>query len=149
MASDLDDLFRRLNDLRMLEEEILRQIREHCAQQPPRALELAAAQTPAALMFFPTAGQPHQWPLTDTLVNGWRRDYPNVDVLAECRKAHAWVQANTKKTAKGMPRFLNAWLARAQDRAGGSGPGRQFFESNRLTPRTNAVLEGLGGSGKP
>lgn len=47
--------------------------------------------------------------------------YPAVDVQAELAKAKAWLIANpvNRKTVSGMPRFLNAWMARAQNSAKG------------------------------
>lgn len=63
------------------------------------------------------------WPLSDSLVCEWERDFPNLDVRAECRKARAWVEANPgrRKTASGMPRFLVNWLSRCTDRRSGGG----------------------------
>jgi hypothetical protein len=52
----------------------------------------------------------------------WQKAYPGVDVLAEVRKAHAWEISNPRRIKKDRPRFLAAWLARAQDRGGGIEP---------------------------
>ena len=60
------------------------------------------------------------WPLQNGLLAEYRIAYPNLDVIAEARKARAWLASNTsrRKTKRGMPRFLHAWLARAErDRA--------------------------------
>lgn len=45
--------------------------------------------------------------------------YPGIDVLAELRKARSWCLNNPRqrKTARGVRRFLNSWLDRAQNRA--------------------------------
>ena len=69
---------------------------------------------------YPTAGKIKTWPLTETQIGEWRTLYPTLDVLGECRKALAWVQASPerKKTARGMERFLVGWMNRAQDRGG-------------------------------
>lgn len=69
---------------------------------------------------FPTVGASHRWALTQSRVDGWVAIYPNVDVIAECRKALAWVEANPerRKTSKGMSAFLVNWLNRAVDRGG-------------------------------
>jgi hypothetical protein len=32
----------------------------------------------------------------------------------------AWLAANRRKTARGMPRFVTAWLGRTQDKGGGT-----------------------------
>jgi len=59
----------------------------------------------------------HEFSPTEAQVAEWRTAFPAVDVLAELRKAGAWLNANPakRKTARGMPRFLVAWLGRAQD----------------------------------
>lgn len=61
------------------------------------------------------------WGLTAEQLESWRAAYPGVDVEGECRKALAWTEANTRKTAIGMPRFLVSWLNRAVDRGGRNG----------------------------
>lgn len=70
--------------------------------------------TPVVLV-FPVTGDPTvpTWALTQARVDGWRLAYPHLDVLAECRKALAWIEANHPKTARGMPAFLVRWLGNA------------------------------------
>lgn len=74
--------------------------------------------TPAEppLLVFPCQGQPDCWPLDSKRVEQWQRLYPGLDVLAQCRMALAWVEANRPKTFRGMPKFLVSWLNRATDR---------------------------------
>ena len=69
------------------------------------------------LLAFPTIGAVQTWPLQTLQVDRWQTLYPTLDVMAECRKALAWVEANSskRKTAKGMPRFLVYWLNTATD----------------------------------
>lgn len=57
------------------------------------------------------------WQLSEAQVAEWATLYRGLDVRGECRKALAWLQANTgrRKTAKGMARFLVSWLGRAVD----------------------------------
>ena len=71
------------------------------------------------VLVFPVAGTSaaRTWSLTAEQVESWERSYPGVDVTAECRKALAYLEANAKKTAKGMPRFLVAWLNRTTNQA--------------------------------
>jgi hypothetical protein len=47
----------------------------------------------------------------------WQKAYPAINVLSEIKKAAAWLIANPKNKKSDYPRFLNAWLSRAQDRA--------------------------------
>lgn len=69
----------------------------------------------SVLLTFPCSGSPKSWELSESQLTAWKELYPQLDVLAECRKALAWVKANTKKTANGMPRFLVKWFNRSND----------------------------------
>ena len=55
------------------------------------------------------------WELTDDQIATWQETFEPVDVDREGRIARAWCEANPgkRKTARGMPRFLFAWLSRA------------------------------------
>jgi hypothetical protein len=75
------------------------------------------------MLHFLTVGHgAKSWQLTDEQVASWQVLYPHLDVAQQCRMAWAWidVNANRRKTAKGMPRFLVNWL----NRAVASGAGR-------------------------
>ena len=50
----------------------------------------------------------------------WKETYPAVDVEQEIRIARQWCVDNPdrRKTQKGMYRFINNWLMRAQNRGG-------------------------------
>jgi len=63
-------------------------------------------------MVFPVVGEEHQWELMPAQVALWQELYPDVDVLRECRKAWAWIDANPKRRKKhnGMKKFLVNWL---------------------------------------
>lgn len=78
---------------------------------------------PPVLTFQCVKGE--SWSLPQKQVDAWSVAYPAVDVLSECRKAHAWIEANSakRKTRGGMPAFLNRWLANEQNR-GGTFPSR-------------------------
>lgn len=67
------------------------------------------------VLTFPTVGNPQSWNLTTEQVTEWQELYPGIDVIAEARKALAWVDASPqkRKTAGGMKRFLVGWLGRA------------------------------------
>ena len=55
-------------------------------------------------------------------IAGWSVAFPAVNVQAELAKMASWLDANPKnrKTPAGIKRFINSWLARAQDRGGAS-----------------------------
>lgn len=61
--------------------------------------------------------------VTQNRVGYYRSLYPAVDVIQEFRKMIGWCNANPtqRKTARGIERFINSWLSRAQDRGGGGG----------------------------
>lgn len=87
------------------------------ADQPPTE----PAPPPDAVLEFETIGTgPKRWHLTRRQLDGWSAAYPDLDVLAEARKASVWLAANGFKTAKGMPRFLVNWFNRATNGRRGS-----------------------------
>jgi hypothetical protein len=76
------------------------------------------AEPPAdTVLTFIAIGKPAVWHLTQAQVTDWEGVYPGLDVLGECRKASAWLLANGRKTASGMPRFLVSWLNRTTNSA--------------------------------
>ena len=52
----------------------------------------------------------------------WQRLYPDVDVYQEINAMIGWCDANPskRKTARGLNKFINSWLKRAQDGGGHS-----------------------------
>lgn len=59
-------------------------------------------------------------------VTEWQSLYPGVDVLQELRKMRGWLLANQqrRKTDRGIRKFINAWLSRAQDESSNKLNGR-------------------------
>lgn len=89
---------------------------------------------------FPVVGNPEQptWVLHQSLVDRLSTAYPNLDVVGECQRAAIWCETNgpKRKTAKGMPAFLNTWMSNASNR--GSSPVRAQSGS-----RTGGNVEAL------
>lgn len=83
----------------------------------PRSTERNAVPVDLFLT-YPCNGPVKEYHLPMSQVNEWSMLYQGVDVASECKKALAWIQANNKKTAKGMPKFLVGWLSRANDKGG-------------------------------
>lgn len=56
--------------------------------------------------------------------------YVNVDVRSELVKARAWCLANPekRKTPRGLKKFVNGWMSRANDRVKESGTGNDMFK---------------------
>lgn len=59
-----------------------------------------------------------EYPITRSQAEEWGGLYPAVDVMQELRKMRGWLAANPakRKTARGILRFANGWLAREQDK---------------------------------
>ena len=61
------------------------------------------------------------WQPADEDVIEWQRAYQDIDVFNEMAAMSCWLDANPgrRKTKRGMKRFVNSWLQRA-NKAGGS-----------------------------
>lgn len=81
------------------------------------------------------------WEADDADIIQWQKAYPAVDVHAELSKMESWLDANPKKrkTKTGIKRFVNSWLARAQDK-GGSSP---FQNPKKKSLRDRSNLDEL------
>ena len=62
-----------------------------------------------------------EFPVPASLSSEYAAAYPGVDVPGELAHVRAWCLSNPRKrkTVKGIKRFLNSWLDRAQNRGGG------------------------------
>jgi len=60
------------------------------------------------------------WQPDQEQVLKWVRVFPDVDVYQELNSMSSWLDANTskRKTLRGIPRFCNSWLSRAQEKGG-------------------------------
>ena len=67
----------------------------------------------------------------------WQRAYPAIDVHQELKAMESWCDANPakRKTKVGIKRFVNSWLARAQDR-GGSPMAAKYKKPDSLRGKT-------------
>ena len=61
------------------------------------------------------------WQPSDEQLSQWQHAYREVDVFTELDAMACWLDANPsgRKTKRGMPRFVNLWLSRA-NKMGGS-----------------------------
>jgi hypothetical protein len=84
-----------------------------------------------AVLTFPCSGKIKNWNLTQSQIDEWSALFPTVDILAESRKALAWVKAKTPKTAKGMPQYLVGWFGRTNDKQRGNAQPLTRTERNR------------------
>jgi hypothetical protein len=88
------------------------------------------------MLAFPTDGDEKVWHLTMSAVRTLSDSFPNLDILAECRKARGWLESNPTrlKTPRGMKKFLFSWMDRAQN-SKKSGPPGMFGDPD--DPRGN------------
>lgn len=58
-----------------------------------------------------------EYPVYDKDYAEWVELYPAVDIMQELRKMKGWLDSNPtrRKTIKGIRRFINNWLSKAQD----------------------------------
>lgn len=105
--------------------------------------EPLAADSKPPILTFATAGPAPTWELRQEHIDKLAGGFPALDVLAQCRKALAWTEANPgkRKTARGMMSFLFRWMDRAQNDKGGSngkpaghrqGPGQSYDPTAKL-----------------
>ena len=104
--------------------------------------------SPTVLVFPVLPGmrsKEREWPLTQERVDELQNAFPALDVLAEARKALAWLRANgdRRKTFRGMPQFLFRWLSRVNDRGwgGADGPRRRSVAEGQLDEVADLVRE--------
>jgi len=118
---------------------------------PENAASPAATPQPdKVFLTFPVAGAPGSWNLMISQIDEWKTLYPGIDVEAECRKALAWIKANNRKTARGMPKFLVFWLGKATNDLRGNGNGktngnnrahsRDFIQENPVASDDAAIF---------
>lgn len=89
--------------------------------------ETAPVQPPSPAVISIILNDKTEYPITEADVEGWKDLYPAVDVMQELRKMKGWADANPakRKTKAGIKRFINAWLAKEQDRYHGPAVGQQ------------------------
>lgn len=87
------------------------------------------------LLRFPVKGKTTIWDFRSSVQTELKAAFPDLNVLAQAKKALAWCQANPakQKTESGMKRFLFSWMDRAQNNGDAkkpvvSGGSRVFVE---------------------
>ncbi len=95
-------------------EDITRKGITHVSPEP----QAAAVQ---AVLIFETVGDEKSWNLIQDHINRLKEAFPDLDVIAECRKARQWCHDNAanRKTPRGMGKFLFGWMSRAQNKKQG------------------------------
>lgn len=79
-----------------------------------------------------------RYQVDDADVLAWQKAYKNCDVHAELLSMESWLDANPsrRKTKRGIKRFIDSWLKRANQVGGSTGklqrPGQQSLSSRDL-----------------
>ena len=119
---------------------------EKKASAKPEADSAAAAEDPTFL-HFDCPGNQKTFALKEAKVLEYENAYgEQINVRRELQRAAQWLRDNPtrKKTAKGMPRFLGAWLGRAVDSGRSAGRDRAPREDLSLPGPANPFANGKG-----
>ena len=80
-----------------------------------------SAEVKEIYLLLPTisSSKGNQYPIYEEDINKYQSVYLGVDVKTELQKMKLWLEANPRsmKTYNGIPRFINNWLSREQDKA--------------------------------
>ena len=92
------------------------------------------------VMTIPTNVKGKEYPISQAYVDEMSELYPAVDVVLALRAMRGWALSNPtkRKTYKGMPRFINSWLAREQNKGGIVGQRQDDHRFNHVS--TNEEL---------
>lgn len=77
------------------------------------------------------------WQPDDKDVIAWQRAFPAVNVHQELLAMESWCDANPakRKTKKGIKRFINLWLTKAQNQ-GGSPQAKKQIKSDSIRAKS-------------
>jgi len=104
------------------------------------------------VMEFPVEGvkpgEPRVWHLLPSKLLEYQETYPMLDVPGEFKVALQWLRDNPpkRKTPTGMPKYLNSWLTRAQEKGHGS---RGHPSKAAGDDEVNAALSAMAKGGSP
>jgi hypothetical protein len=121
----------------------------HPSSTPPAN---GAIDSSPILMEIPVVGGQGVFLVTEAMRDSFAKAYPSLDVDQCLRAAQLWIEVNPsrRKTPKGMPRFLAAWLERDQNKghnviANPDKPSGNLYETNRRVAERVArmVKDGL------
>jgi hypothetical protein len=94
-----------------------------------------SSHTPARSVYELPLIANRSYSVPEELFKTYAQAYEGINVMAELGKMGAWLTSNPlkRKTEKGMPRFMNSWLERAQNSRGGAASG--LFSAPEPEPR--------------
>jgi hypothetical protein len=85
------------------------------------------------------------WQPDDEQILQWQHAYPEVDIFAELNVMAAWLDSNEprRKNVKGMPRFVNSWLSRANQKGGSPFAQKEYEQSGKRPMKQWTQLDDL------
>ena len=85
------------------------------------------------------------WQPTDEQILSWQHAFPEVDVFAELNVMATWLEANPSraKTVKGMSRFCQSWLSRANQKGGSPFAQKEYEQSGKKPMKQWTQLDDL------
>ena len=100
--------------------------------------------TPEPVVFTLPLNDGSSYEVTQPEIDEYAELYPAVDVMQEIRGMIGWIKANPtrRKTRRGIKRFMNSWLSRAQDHAGAKGGVRGDFNRGRASSEPRPIFSG-------
>jgi hypothetical protein len=108
---------------------------------PQQNLELTAGHPGVAFDYLPLANG-REYPVYTKMIAVYKQAYPGVDIAAELPKMRAWFMSNPtkRKTDRGMARFINNWLSKAQDNPRNSNNGNSRTIADEQRAQSNRVF---------
>lgn len=111
-------------------------------EKPIIVEQLATDERSDVVYVFPCEGKVKEFKVTAAMIREYMKLYSQMDVDFEFRRMGTWLKANPakKKTARGMPRFIDSWLSRAQN----NGKFQQRVQLALVPPREIPPYEAAG-----
>jgi hypothetical protein len=108
-------------------------------------LALTSVEVPAGIFELPLPENQGEWSVPQKLYDELRLAYPDIGIMGELSKMRIWLLANSskRKTANGLPRFINNWLAKAQNspRTTGGNPYGKPYKTQQVIDVTERLNE--------
>lgn len=107
-----------------------------CSEHP-----VAAEQTEPSVITL-TLNTGEEYPITQSYINELMELYPAVDVMQELRTMKGWCNSNPRKrkTAGGIQRFINSWIAKVQNKGGTPGYAQGYTQPTGYGGRLDELL---------
>lgn len=95
----------------------------------------------SVVLSFPVVGlEAKEWELSSEKLAEYEEAFPDMDVILVAKRARQWLVDNPRKrkTPRGMPKFLGAWIERQQN--SGRYPIRNGASAQNASPALQAGL---------